>query len=142
MFRKDDPPLNDVVAQTFRQLAGNRDLLEYYTNGSSGRSTGEQINLPMSPQLEEIFTCSAWWTELLMNGEWDCSWAQQRAGALQPGATIHRPRSRHRSAWLRAAPIRGQAARPAQLKVLGPAFHRLVPDRPVDIEISRDRSPP
>jgi glutamate/aspartate transport system substrate-binding protein len=56
MFRKDDPQLNDVVTQTFRQLAENRDLLEYYHKWFIRKMpTGEQINLPMSPQLEEIF---------------------------------------------------------------------------------------
>ena len=56
MFRKHDPQMADVVAQTFRQLAENRDLLEYYHKWFIRKMpTGEQINLPMSPQLEEIF---------------------------------------------------------------------------------------
>jgi glutamate/aspartate transport system substrate-binding protein len=56
MFRKDDPQLNDVVGRTFRQLAENRDLLEYYDKWFIRKTpTGEQINLPMTAQLEEIF---------------------------------------------------------------------------------------
>jgi glutamate/aspartate transport system substrate-binding protein len=56
MFRKDDPQLAELVAQTFRQLAESRDLLEYYHKWFIRRTpTGEQINLPMSAQLEEIF---------------------------------------------------------------------------------------
>jgi glutamate/aspartate transport system substrate-binding protein len=56
MFRKDDPQLNEVVARTFRQLAENRDLLEYYDKWFIRKTpTGEQINLPMTAQLEEIF---------------------------------------------------------------------------------------
>jgi glutamate/aspartate transport system substrate-binding protein len=56
MFRKDDPQLNEVVWRTFRQLAENRDLLEYYHKWFIRRTpTGEQLNLPMNAQLEEIF---------------------------------------------------------------------------------------
>jgi glutamate/aspartate transport system substrate-binding protein len=56
MFRKDDPQLNEVVGQTFRQLAESRDLLEYYHKWFIRKTpTGERINLPIGPQLEEIF---------------------------------------------------------------------------------------
>jgi glutamate/aspartate transport system substrate-binding protein len=56
MFGKDDPQLAEAVAQTFRQLAENRDLLEYYHKWFIRKTpTGEQINLPMSAQLEDIF---------------------------------------------------------------------------------------
>jgi glutamate/aspartate transport system substrate-binding protein len=56
MFRKDDPQLNDVVAQTFRDLAESRDLLEYYHKWFIRKTpTGERIDLPIGPQLEEIF---------------------------------------------------------------------------------------
>jgi glutamate/aspartate transport system substrate-binding protein len=56
MFRKDDPQLNDAVQRTFRQLAESRDILEIYHRWFIRRTpTGEQLNLPMSPQLEESF---------------------------------------------------------------------------------------
>jgi glutamate/aspartate transport system substrate-binding protein len=56
MFRKDDSQLNDAVVQTFRRLAESRDLLEYYHKWFVRKTpTGEQINLPMSAQLEDIF---------------------------------------------------------------------------------------
>jgi glutamate/aspartate transport system substrate-binding protein len=56
MFRKGDPQLNDVVAQTFRDLAESRDLLEYYHKWFIRKTpTGERIDLPIGPQLEEIF---------------------------------------------------------------------------------------
>jgi len=56
MFRKDDPQMAAVAAQTFRQLAENRDLLEYYHKWFIRKTpTGERINLPIGPQLEEIF---------------------------------------------------------------------------------------
>jgi len=56
MFRKDDPQLSQTVVRTFQQLAENRDLLEYYHKWFIRKTpTGERINLPMGPQLEEIF---------------------------------------------------------------------------------------
>jgi glutamate/aspartate transport system substrate-binding protein len=56
MFRKDDPQLNDAVLRTFRQLAESRDILEIYHRWFIRRTpTGEQLRLPMSPQLEESF---------------------------------------------------------------------------------------
>jgi glutamate/aspartate transport system substrate-binding protein len=56
MFRKDDPQLNEAVQRTFRQLAESRDILEIYHRWFIRRTpTGEQLNLPMSPQLEESF---------------------------------------------------------------------------------------
>jgi glutamate/aspartate transport system substrate-binding protein len=56
MFRKDDPQLNDVAVKTFQQLAESRDLLEYYHKWFIRKTpTGERINLPIGPQLEEIF---------------------------------------------------------------------------------------
>jgi glutamate/aspartate transport system substrate-binding protein len=56
MFRKDDPQLNDAVLRTFQQLAESRDILEIYHRWFVRRTpTGEQLNLPMSPQLEESF---------------------------------------------------------------------------------------
>jgi glutamate/aspartate transport system substrate-binding protein len=56
MFRKDDPQLNDAVVRTFQALAESRDLLEYYHRWFIRKTpTGERINLPMGPQLEEVF---------------------------------------------------------------------------------------
>jgi ABC-type amino acid transport substrate-binding protein len=56
MYRKDDPQLNEVVVRTFRQLAESRDILEIYHRWFIRRTpTGERLNLPMSPQLEESF---------------------------------------------------------------------------------------
>ena len=56
MFRKDDPQLNDVVVRTFQQLAESRDLVLTYDKWFVRKTpTGERINLPMGPQLEEIF---------------------------------------------------------------------------------------
>jgi glutamate/aspartate transport system substrate-binding protein len=56
MFRKDDPQLNDVVVKTFQQLAESRDLILTYDKWFVRKTpTGERINLPMGPQLEEIF---------------------------------------------------------------------------------------
>jgi len=56
MFRKGDPQLNDVVVRTFQQLAESRDLILTYDRWFVRKTpTGERINLPMGPQLEEIF---------------------------------------------------------------------------------------
>jgi glutamate/aspartate transport system substrate-binding protein len=56
MFRKDDPQLNDVVVRTFQALAESRDLLLNYDKWFVRKTpTGERINLPIGPQLEEIF---------------------------------------------------------------------------------------
>jgi glutamate/aspartate transport system substrate-binding protein len=56
MFRKNDPQLNEAVLRTFRQLVESRDILEWYHKWFVRRTpTGEQLNLPMSPQLEESF---------------------------------------------------------------------------------------
>jgi glutamate/aspartate transport system substrate-binding protein len=56
MFRKDDPQLNEAVLRTFQGLAESRDILEIYHRWFIRRTpTGEQLNLPMSPQLEESF---------------------------------------------------------------------------------------
>jgi ABC-type amino acid transport substrate-binding protein len=56
MFRKDDPQLNAAVTRTFQGLAENRDLLEYYHKWFIRKTpTGERINLPIGPQLEEVF---------------------------------------------------------------------------------------
>jgi glutamate/aspartate transport system substrate-binding protein len=56
MFRKDDPQLNQLVVRTFEQLAESRDLVLNYDKWFVRKTpTGERINLPMGPQLEEIF---------------------------------------------------------------------------------------
>jgi glutamate/aspartate transport system substrate-binding protein len=56
MFRKDDPQLSQTVVRTFHGLAESRDLLEYYHKWFIRKTpTGERINLPIGPQLEEIF---------------------------------------------------------------------------------------
>jgi len=56
MFRRDDPQLNELVVRTFQGLAESRDLLEYYHRWFIRKTpTGERINLPVGPQLEEIF---------------------------------------------------------------------------------------
>jgi glutamate/aspartate transport system substrate-binding protein len=56
MFRKDDPQLNAAVARTFQQLAESRDLILNYDKWFVRKTpTGERINLPIGPQLEEVF---------------------------------------------------------------------------------------
>jgi glutamate/aspartate transport system substrate-binding protein len=56
MFRKDDPQLTTAVRRTFQQLAESRDILEIYHRWFIRKTPGgEQLNLPMSPQLEESF---------------------------------------------------------------------------------------
>jgi glutamate/aspartate transport system substrate-binding protein len=56
MFRKDDPQLNDLVQRAFRSMAESGDLFEYYHKWFIRKTpTGERLNVPISPQLEEIF---------------------------------------------------------------------------------------
>jgi glutamate/aspartate transport system substrate-binding protein len=56
MFRKDDPQLNDLVQSAFRSMAESGDLFEYYHKWFIRKTpTGERLNVPISPQLEEIF---------------------------------------------------------------------------------------
>jgi glutamate/aspartate transport system substrate-binding protein len=56
MYRKDDPQLNDIVQRAFRSMAENGDLFEYYHKWFIRKTpTGERLNVPISPQLEEIF---------------------------------------------------------------------------------------
>jgi glutamate/aspartate transport system substrate-binding protein len=56
MSRRDDPQFRDLVQATFRELAQNGDLTEIYHKWFIRRTpTGERLNLPMSPQLQEIF---------------------------------------------------------------------------------------
>ena len=56
VFRRDDPAFAAVVERTFARMASERRLLELYNKWFLRRlPTGETLNLPMSPQLEEIF---------------------------------------------------------------------------------------
>jgi len=55
-YRRDDPAFATVVERTFTRMAGQRRLTELYNKWFLRRlPTGETLNLPMSPQLEEIF---------------------------------------------------------------------------------------
>jgi glutamate/aspartate transport system substrate-binding protein len=56
VFRRDDPAFAAVVERTFARMAGERRLIELYNKWFLRRlPTGETLNLPISPQLEEIF---------------------------------------------------------------------------------------
>jgi glutamate/aspartate transport system substrate-binding protein len=56
MYRKDDPDFAAVVDHAFSRLAQSRELVQLYNKWFQQRlPTGERLNLPMSPQLEEIF---------------------------------------------------------------------------------------
>ena len=56
MLRRDDPQFAAVVDRTFRQLAESRELRWIYRRWFQRRVvTGENLALPMSPQLESIF---------------------------------------------------------------------------------------
>jgi glutamate/aspartate transport system substrate-binding protein len=56
MYRKDDPDFAAVVDRTFSRLAQSRELVQLYNRWFQQRlPTGETLNLPMSPQLKEIF---------------------------------------------------------------------------------------
>jgi glutamate/aspartate transport system substrate-binding protein len=56
MFRKDDPDFAEVVERTFQRLAENRTILYVYERWFQQKlPTGVNLNLPMSPHLEEIF---------------------------------------------------------------------------------------
>ena len=56
MYRKDDPDFAAVVNRTFSRLAQSRELVQLYNKWFQQRlPTGETLDLPMSPQLEEIF---------------------------------------------------------------------------------------
>jgi glutamate/aspartate transport system substrate-binding protein len=55
-YRRDDPAFADVVNSAFGRMAADRRLTEIYNKWFLRRlPTGETLNLPMSPQLEEIF---------------------------------------------------------------------------------------
>jgi glutamate/aspartate transport system substrate-binding protein len=56
MFRKGEPQLTAVVERAFRRLGSNRDLVPLYNKWFTARlPTGERLNVPISPQLEEAF---------------------------------------------------------------------------------------
>ena len=56
MYRKDDPDFAAIVDRTFGRLAQSRELVQLYNKWFQQRlPTGETLDLPMSPQLEEIF---------------------------------------------------------------------------------------
>jgi glutamate/aspartate transport system substrate-binding protein len=56
VYRRDDPAFAAVVNSAFARMAADRRLTELYNKWFLRRlPTGETLNLPMSPQLEEIF---------------------------------------------------------------------------------------
>lgn len=56
MFRKDDPQMARAVGRAFSTMAESRDLFEAYHRWFERRTpSGEEISLPMSPQLSEVF---------------------------------------------------------------------------------------
>jgi glutamate/aspartate transport system substrate-binding protein len=56
MFRKGDPDFAAVVERAFARLAESRALVDLYNKWFLRRlPTGERLDLPMSPQLEEFF---------------------------------------------------------------------------------------
>jgi len=56
MFKRGEPQLAAVVERAFRKLGSNHDLIPLYNKWFVGRlSTGERLNVAISPQLEEAF---------------------------------------------------------------------------------------
>jgi len=56
MYRRDDSDFGAVVDRTFTRLAQSRELVQLYNKWFQQRlPTGETLDLPMSPQLEEVF---------------------------------------------------------------------------------------
>ena len=56
VFRRDDPQFAALVERTFQRIASERRLAELYNKWFLRRlPTGETLNLPISPQLEEFF---------------------------------------------------------------------------------------
>jgi glutamate/aspartate transport system substrate-binding protein len=56
VYRRDDPAFAAVVERTFARMASERRLAELYNKWFLRRlPTGETLNLPISPQLEEVF---------------------------------------------------------------------------------------
>jgi glutamate/aspartate transport system substrate-binding protein len=56
MYRKGEPQLATVVERAFRKLGTNHDLIPLYNKWFTARlSTGERLNVAISPQLEDAF---------------------------------------------------------------------------------------
>jgi glutamate/aspartate transport system substrate-binding protein len=56
MYRKGEPQFTAVVERAFRKLGTNHDLIPLYNKWFLSRlPTGEKLNVPISPQLEEAF---------------------------------------------------------------------------------------
>src|ERR1700722_525687 len=56
MFRKGEPQLTAVVERAFRKLGNNHDLVPLYNKWFGSRlTTGERMNVAISPQLEDAF---------------------------------------------------------------------------------------
>ena len=56
MYRRDDPDFAAIVDRTFTRLAQSRERVQLYDKWFQlPLPTGERLDLPMSPQLEEIF---------------------------------------------------------------------------------------
>jgi glutamate/aspartate transport system substrate-binding protein len=56
MYRKGDAEFGAIVERTFSRLAQSRELVQLYNRWFQMRlPSGESLELPMSPQLEEIF---------------------------------------------------------------------------------------
>ena len=56
MFRKDDPDFAAIIDRTFSRLAQSREIVQLYNKWFQQRlPTSETLDLPLSPQLEEIF---------------------------------------------------------------------------------------
>jgi glutamate/aspartate transport system substrate-binding protein len=55
-YRKNDPDFAEVVERAFHHLAGNREIVAIYDHWfKRPLPSGERLNLPMSPHLEELF---------------------------------------------------------------------------------------
>ena len=56
VYRRDDPAFAALVERSFARMASERRLAELYNKWFLRRlPTGETLNLPMSPHLEEMF---------------------------------------------------------------------------------------
>jgi glutamate/aspartate transport system substrate-binding protein len=56
MYRRSDPDFADVVERAFHRLAGSREILAIYEHWFlRPLPSGDRLNLPMSPHLEELF---------------------------------------------------------------------------------------
>lgn len=55
-LRKDDPEFAEVVDRAFHKLSGSREIVAIYERWfMKPLPSGERLNLPMSPHLEEVF---------------------------------------------------------------------------------------